>query len=78
MVDAYGKVLWLVQEAEQEKTLARAVQLKLKGQWSKWCSFDGMDLSRTLILSIPPSFCRGATLNTLPLQSIDNACPWCM
>ena len=31
MVDAYGKVIWLVQEGEEEKTLARAVQFKLKG-----------------------------------------------
>ena len=34
-----------------------------------------MDLSRTLALSIPPSFCRGATLNTLPLTThVPSAC----
>ena len=36
---AYQKLPSSVQEeAEEEKTLARAIQLKLQGQWTKWCT----------------------------------------
>ena len=42
----YQKLLSSVQEqAEEENSLARTVQLKLKGQWTKWCSFVRIDLS---------------------------------
>ena len=40
---AYRKLLSLIQEeTEEEKTLARAVQLKLMSQWTKWCSLVRM------------------------------------
>ena len=43
---AYRELLSSVQEeAEEEKTLARAVQAKLQGQWTKWCSFARIGLS---------------------------------
>ena len=74
----YQKLLSSVQEqAEEEKSLARTVQLKLKGQWTKWCSFVRIDLSWKSTLSMPPSllsFCFGATYDTLPLPS--NLCRW--
>ena len=48
---AYQKLPSSVQEeAEEEKTLARAIQLKLQGQWTKWCSFIKMDLCRKSVL----------------------------
>ena len=67
---AYGKLLSTVQEeANKEKLLAHAGQLKLEGQWTKWCSFVRMDFSWKSVLSMPPSllaFHIGATCNTLP------------
>ena len=43
---SYRKLLYSVEEeGEQEKTLARIVQVKLQGQWTKWSSFVRMDLS---------------------------------
>ena len=62
----------LEEEAEEEKTLARAFQLKLQGQWTKSCSFVRMDLSWKSILSMPPylfSFCHGRSYDTLPSPS---------
>ena len=45
-----------VQEAaEEEKTLARAVSLKLLGQWTKWSTYGRMDLSWKSILSMSVS-----------------------
>ena len=36
----YQQLLSTVQEeADQEKLLAHAAQLKLQGQWTKWCGF---------------------------------------
>ena len=54
------------------KTVSIVVQLKLKGQWAKWCSLVRMDLSWNSFLSPSPSllsFCHGATHNTISSQS---------
>ena len=63
----YLKPLFFLQkEADEEKTLAKTVQLKLQGQWTKWCSFFKS------ILRMPSSllsFCLGATYDTLPSPS---------
>ena len=43
---AYRKLLTsMVEEAEEEKYQAKAVQLSVQGQWTKWCSYVCMDLS---------------------------------
>ena len=53
---AYLNLLSSVQEAaEEEKTLARAVSLKLLGQWTKWSTYGRMDLSWKSILSMSVS-----------------------
>ena len=69
---AYQKLLSTVQEADKQKLLACAVQLKLQGQWTKQCSFVWMYLSWKSYLSMPPSllsFCLGLTYNTIPWHS---------
>ena len=53
---AYLKFLSSVQqEAEEQKTLARAVSLKLHGKWTRWCNYGRMDLSWKSILSMSVS-----------------------
>ena len=53
---AYLKFISSVQEeAEEQKTLARAVSLKLQGKWTRWCTYGRMDLSWKSILSMSVS-----------------------
>ena len=62
----------MVEEAEEEKYQAKAVQLSVQGQWTKWCSYVCMDLSWKTLLAMPQqllTFCLGATYNTLPSPS---------
>ena len=62
----------LVDEADQGKFEAKAVQLSLQGQWTKWCNFVRFDLSWKTLLATPQpliSFCIGATYDTLPSPS---------
>ena len=70
---SYQKLLYSVEEeAEQEKTLARIVQVKLQGQWTKWSSFVRIDLSWKQILIMPTSllsFRLGAIYESLPSPS---------
>ncbi|XP_057310055.1 uncharacterized protein LOC130648052 [Hydractinia symbiolongicarpus] len=59
----------VVQDNEEDIYYARAVQLHVQGNWSKWCSFIKYDLSWKNLLSLPQSlssFCIGATYDTLP------------
>ena len=61
-----------VQELEEEQYLAKAVQLRLQGNWTKWCNYIRNDLSWKVLLATPPSltsFLLGATFNTLPSPS---------
>ena len=62
----------MVEEAEEEKYQAKAAQLSVQGQWTKWCSYVRMDLSWKTLLAMPQqllTFCLGATYNTLPSPS---------
>ncbi|XP_057296267.1 uncharacterized protein LOC130625225 [Hydractinia symbiolongicarpus] len=58
----------VVQDNEKDIYYARAVQLHVKGNWTKWCSFTKYDLSWKNLLSLSQSlslFCIGATYDTL-------------
>ena len=69
----YRKLLSsLVQEADKSNFEAKAVQLSLQGQWTRWCNFVRLDLSWKTLLAMPQpliSFCIGATYDTLPSPS---------
>ena len=59
----------IVEELESEKDHAKAVQLSVQGQWTKWCDYVKFDLSWKTLLAMPQSlisFCLGATYDTLP------------
>ena len=62
----------LVNELDEEKFNAKAVQLSVQGQWTKWCNFVRMDLSWKSMLAMPQpllSFVLRATYDTLPSPS---------
>ena len=62
----------MIEEAEKEKYQAKAVQLSVQGQSTKWCSYVYMDLSWKTLLAMPQelvTFCLGATYHTLPSPS---------
>ena len=59
-------------EIEEENSFARAVQLQVQGQWTRWTNYVQNDLSWKTILAMPQSllsFCLGATFDTLPSPS---------
>ena len=59
-------------ELDEELYHAKAVQLSVQGQWTKWCAYIKQDLSWNTLLGSPPnliSFCLGATYDTLPSPS---------
>ena len=59
-------------EIEEENSFAKAVQLQVQGQWTKWTNYVQNDLSWKTILAMPQSllsFCLGATFDTLPSPS---------
>ena len=62
---AYTKLLVsMVEEANGEKYLAKAGQLSVQGQWTKWCRYVCMNLSWKTLLAMPQqplSFCLSAT-----------------
>ena len=61
-----------VTELEEEVCLAKAVQLHLHGNWTKWCDYTKTDLSWKFLLSLPQclvSFFLGSTFDTLPSPS---------
>ncbi|XP_057310248.1 uncharacterized protein LOC130648228 [Hydractinia symbiolongicarpus] len=67
----------VVQDNKEDIYYARAVQLHVQGNWTKWCSFIKFDLSWKNLLSLPQSlssFCIGATYDTLP--SPTNLAKW--
>ena len=70
---AYRKLLTsMVEEAQEGKYQAKAVQLSVQGQWTKWCSCVRMDLSWKTLLAMPQqllTFCLDAMYNTLPSPS---------
>ena len=69
----YRKLLsTLVSEEDEASYQAKAVQLTLQGQWTRWCNFVKQDLSWKSLLGMPQnliSFCLGATYDTLPSPS---------
>ena len=70
---AYRKLISsMVDELDEEKQLAKAVQLGVQGQWTKWCSFVRLDLSWKTMLAIPQpllTFALASTYDTLPSPS---------
>ena len=61
-----------VSVSKEEKYQAKAVQLSVQGQWTKWCSYVHVDLSWKTLLAMPQqllTFCFGATYDTLPSPS---------
>ena len=71
---AYRKLLAsMVEEADEKKYLAKAVQVSVQGQWEKWCSYVCMDLLWETLLVMPQHllpFCLKATYNTLPSPNL--------
>ena len=62
----------IVEESDQNRFEARAVQLGLQGNLVKWCNYVRFDLSWNTLLALPPplvSFCINATYDTLPSPS---------
>ena len=62
----------MVEEAEEEKYQAKAVQFSVQGQWTKWCSYVRMDLLWKTLLTMPQqllTFSLGAMYSTLPSPS---------
>ena len=70
---SYRKLIsTVVSEFEEEESLARAIQLHLQGNWTKWCDYVKFDLSWKSLLALPSpllSFCIQATYETLPSSS---------
>ena len=70
----------MVEEAHGENYQAKAGQLSVEGQWTKWCRYVCMNLSWKTLLAMPQqplSFCLSATYNTLP-PSPSNLHRWCI
>ena len=69
----YRKLLCsMVEELDEEKRQAKAVQLAVQGQWTRWCNFVRLDLSWKTILAMPQpllSFALAATYDTLSSPS---------
>ena len=60
----------LANECDETKLEAKAAQLSVQGQWTKWCNYVRFDLSWKKFLAMPQpliSFYIGATYDTLPL-----------
>ena len=70
---AYRKLLTLmVEEAEEEKYQAKALQLSVQGQWTKAGCYVRMDLLWKTLLAMSQqllTFCLGAMYDTLPSPS---------
>ena len=57
-----------VSDLEEEQHLAKAVQLSLQGNWTRWCNYIKNDLSWKHLLAMPSrltTFVLGATFDTL-------------
>ena len=62
----------MIRKEEDEDSLAKAVQMSIQGQWSRWQNYISNDLSWKVIWAMPPnlvSFCIGSTYNTLATPS---------
>ena len=62
----------LIEESDENRFEAKAVQLSMQGNWVKWCNFVRFDLSWNTLLALPQSlisFCINATYDTLPSPS---------
>ena len=58
-----------VHELEEEQYLARAVQMRLQGNWTRWCNYIQNELSWKHLLNTSSrltSFVLGSTFDTLP------------
>ena len=58
-----------VHDLEEERYFAKAVQLRLQGNWTRWCNYIQNELSWKHLLVTSPrltSFVLGATFDTLP------------
>ena len=58
-----------VYDLEEERYLAKAVQLRLQGNWARWCNYIQNELSwKNLLVTSPrlTSSVLGATFDTLP------------
>ena len=78
----------LSKKQDDEEAFAKAVQMSLQGQWTKWQNYIANDLSWKTIWAMPPnllSFCIGSTYNTLASPSnelrwglsVDSSCKLC-
>ena len=59
-------------EIDEESQLARALQLQVQCQWTRWDNYEKNDLSWTFVLDTPPnmlSFCLASTYDVLPSLS---------
>ena len=59
-------------EIDEESQLARALQLQVQCQWTRWDNYVKNDLSWTFVLDTPPnllSFCLASTYDVLPSPS---------
>ena len=58
-----------VHDLEEERYFAKAVQLRVQGNWTRWCNYIQNELSGKHLLVTSPrltSFVLGATFDTLP------------
>ena len=58
-------MIWM----EEERYFAKVVQLRLQGNWTRWCNYIQNELSWKHLLVTSPrltSFVLGATFDTLP------------
>ena len=58
-----------VHDLEEERYFAKAVQLRVQGNWTRWCNYIQNELSWKHLLVTSPrltSFVLGATFDTLP------------
>ena len=59
-------------EIDEEGNMAKALQLQVQGQWTRWENYIKNDLSWKSVLAMPPnllSFCLASTYNVLPTPS---------
>ena len=62
-----------VHDLEEERYFAKAVHLRLQGNWTRWCNYIQNELSWKHLLVTSPrltSFVLGATFDTLPSPRI--------
>ena len=62
-----------VHDLEEEQYFAKAVQLRVQGNWTRWCNYIKNELSwKHLLVTSPPrltSFVLGATFDTFSVKN---------